>query len=96
MLESVIAGLSGLASGSTYLFTQGLPNVVMLAIAGALLEARRAPRPLNAVRILHGQARVGQGRRRDGPSGARGIQQSEREAPAVLIAQHGCSSQKKA
>ena len=37
MMDSVIAGLSGLASGTTFLFTQGLPNVVMLLIAGTLL-----------------------------------------------------------
>lgn len=37
MLESLLSGLSGLSTGVTYLFTQGLPNVVMLAIAAVLL-----------------------------------------------------------
>jgi oxaloacetate decarboxylase beta subunit len=38
MLDSIIAGLSGLGSGATHLFSvDGLPNLVMLAIAAGLL-----------------------------------------------------------
>ena len=37
MIDSVIAGLSGLAAGVIYLFTQGGPNVIMLVIAATLL-----------------------------------------------------------
>ena len=37
MLESIVAGLSGLASGVTFLVSDGLPNVVMLIVGGALL-----------------------------------------------------------
>ena len=37
MLESILAGLSGLAAGVNFLFTDGLPNVVMLAVGGTLL-----------------------------------------------------------
>jgi len=37
MLDSVIAGLSGLASGGSFLFSQGLPNVIMLLVGGTLL-----------------------------------------------------------
>jgi carboxybiotin decarboxylase len=37
MLESIVAGLSGLWIGVSYLFTQGGPNVVMLLIGGTLL-----------------------------------------------------------
>jgi len=37
MLDSLLSGLSGLSTGVTYLFTHGLPNVVMLAIAAVLL-----------------------------------------------------------
>jgi len=37
MFESIVAGLSGLSTGVVYLFTQGLPNVVMLLAGGTLL-----------------------------------------------------------
>jgi oxaloacetate decarboxylase beta subunit len=37
MEESLLAGLSGLMSGISYLFSQGLPNVVMLFVGGLLL-----------------------------------------------------------
>jgi oxaloacetate decarboxylase beta subunit len=38
MLESIMAGLSGLGTGATHLFSvDGLPNLVMLAIAAGLL-----------------------------------------------------------
>jgi len=37
MIESIIAGLSGLGAGVSYLFTQGGPNAVMLLIGGTLL-----------------------------------------------------------
>jgi sodium ion-translocating decarboxylase beta subunit len=37
MLDSIVAGLSGLWLGISYLSTQGLPNLIMLAISGVLL-----------------------------------------------------------
>jgi carboxybiotin decarboxylase len=37
MIDSFIAGLSGLSIGTVYLFGQGLPNVIMLLIAAVLL-----------------------------------------------------------
>jgi oxaloacetate decarboxylase beta subunit len=37
MGESILAGLSGLVVGVTYLFSQGLPNLVMLFVGGVLL-----------------------------------------------------------
>ncbi|MBI2316720.1 MAG: sodium ion-translocating decarboxylase subunit beta [Betaproteobacteria bacterium] len=37
MIDSIVAGLSGLGAGASYLFTQGGPNVIMLAIGGTLL-----------------------------------------------------------
>jgi oxaloacetate decarboxylase beta subunit len=37
MIDSILTGLNGLSSGIVYLFTQGGPNVIMLAIASALL-----------------------------------------------------------
>ena len=37
MIDSFIQGLSGLSLGTVYLFGQGLPNVIMLLIAAALL-----------------------------------------------------------
>jgi sodium ion-translocating decarboxylase beta subunit len=37
MTESVLAALSGLGQGLAFLFTQGLPNVVMLIVGGVLL-----------------------------------------------------------
>jgi carboxybiotin decarboxylase len=37
MIESFISGLSGLSIGTVYLFTDGLPNAIMLVIAALLL-----------------------------------------------------------
>ncbi len=37
MLESVLTGLSGLMTGTEYIFTQGVPNLVMLAVGSVLL-----------------------------------------------------------
>jgi len=37
VIECLISGLCGLSLGVTHLFTNGLPNVVMLAIAGVLI-----------------------------------------------------------
>jgi carboxybiotin decarboxylase len=37
MFESCVAGISGLGLGCSFLITEGLPNVVMLIIAGILL-----------------------------------------------------------
>jgi carboxybiotin decarboxylase len=37
MLESMMAGLSGMMASFSFLFHQGLPNVVMLLVGGALL-----------------------------------------------------------
>lgn len=37
MLDSILAGISGLGSGGIFLFSQGLPNLVMLAVGGTLL-----------------------------------------------------------
>ena len=53
MIDSVVAGLSGLAAGVVYLFTQGLPNAVMLLVGGALLYlgARKNVEPLLLIPI---------------------------------------------
>ena len=37
MTDNILTGLSGLSSGVVYLFAQGGPNVIMLAIAAVLL-----------------------------------------------------------
>jgi sodium ion-translocating decarboxylase beta subunit len=37
MLESIIAGISGLGAGTMYLATKGLPNIIMLFVGGVLL-----------------------------------------------------------
>ncbi|TRZ67504.1 MAG: sodium ion-translocating decarboxylase subunit beta [Rhodocyclaceae bacterium] len=37
MIESILLGLSGMGAGTSYLFSQGGPNVIMLAIAATLL-----------------------------------------------------------
>ena len=37
MLESILAGLSGLGAGVNFLLADGLPNLVMLAVGGTLL-----------------------------------------------------------
>ena len=37
MIDSILAGLSGMMAGVVFLFTQGGPNVIMLLIGGGLL-----------------------------------------------------------
>ncbi len=37
MVESILAGISGMGAGFTYLFSQGGPNLIMLLIAAVLL-----------------------------------------------------------
>lgn len=56
MLDSVISGLSGLGAGGSYLFSQGLPNVIMLLIGGALLYlgVKKEVEPLLLVPIAFG------------------------------------------
>ena len=57
MLESILGGLSGLGSGATQLFAvQGVPNLVMLAVAAALLYlgVRKQVEPLLLVPIGFG------------------------------------------
>lgn len=56
MLESILAGLAGLASGTSFLFTQGLPNVIMLLVGGTLifLGAKKEVEPLLLVPIGFG------------------------------------------
>ena len=53
MIDSVIAGLSGLAAGVLHLYTQGLPNLIMLAIGGTLLYlgAKKDVEPLLLIPI---------------------------------------------
>jgi carboxybiotin decarboxylase len=56
MTDSIIAGLSGLAAGVVYLFTLGLPNVVMLMVGGTLLYlgAKKDVEPLLLIPIGFG------------------------------------------
>ena len=57
MLESILGGLSGLGSGATHLLSvQGVPNLVMLAVAAALLYlgVRKQVEPLLLVPIGFG------------------------------------------
>ncbi len=56
MLESILAGLSGLAAGISFLFSDGLPNVVMLAVGCTLLwlGAKKEVEPLLLVPIGFG------------------------------------------
>jgi carboxybiotin decarboxylase len=56
MIDSIVAGLSGLAAGVVYLFTLGLPNVVMLGVGGTLLYlgAKRDVEPLLLIPIGFG------------------------------------------
>ncbi|MEJ5377677.1 MAG: sodium ion-translocating decarboxylase subunit beta [bacterium] len=56
MIESVLAGLSGLVSGTQYLFSQGLPNMVMLVVGGFLiyLGVKKEVEPLLLVPIGFG------------------------------------------
>jgi len=53
MIDSTIAGLSGLAAGVVYLFTLGLPNVIMLLVGGTLLYlgAKKDVEPLLLIPI---------------------------------------------
>jgi len=56
MIDSILTGLSGLASGFEFLFTQGLQNTVMLIVGGALLYlgVKREVEPLLLVPIGFG------------------------------------------
>jgi oxaloacetate decarboxylase beta subunit len=56
MLESIIAGLSGLVSGTQFLFTHGMQNLVMLFIGGLLvyLGVKKEVEPLLLVPIGFG------------------------------------------
>ncbi len=56
MLESILTGLSGLVIGINYLFSQGLPNVVMLLVGGLLiyLGVKKEVEPLLLVPIGFG------------------------------------------
>lgn len=56
MFESMVAGLSGLTHGVQFLFSDGLPNMVMLVIAGILLylAIKKGVEPLLLVPIGFG------------------------------------------
>lgn len=56
MIESIIAALSGLLSGTQFLFSEGLPNVVMLVVGGVLLYlgVKKGVEPLLLVPIGFG------------------------------------------
>ena len=56
MTDSIIAGLTGLSAGVVYLFTMGLPNVVMLLLGGTLLYlgAKKGVEPLLLIPIGFG------------------------------------------
>jgi oxaloacetate decarboxylase beta subunit len=56
MLENIVAGLAGLTAGVTFLTTDGLPNVVMLVVAGVLifLGVKKDVEPLLLVPIGFG------------------------------------------
>jgi oxaloacetate decarboxylase beta subunit len=56
MIDSIVTGLSGLASGFEFLFTQGLQNMVMLIVGGILLYlgVKREVEPLLLVPIGFG------------------------------------------
>jgi len=53
MIDSIVAGLSGLAAGVVYLFTLGMPNVIMLLVGGTLLYlgAKKDVEPLLLIPI---------------------------------------------
>jgi sodium ion-translocating decarboxylase beta subunit len=53
MIDSIVAGLSGLSAGVVYLFTAGLPNVIMLLVGGTLLYlgAKKGVEPLLLIPI---------------------------------------------
>ena len=56
MIDSILAGLSGMMAGVVFLFTQGGPNVIMLLIGGGLLYlgARKNVEPLLLIPIGFG------------------------------------------
>jgi len=60
MIDSIIAGVSGLAAGVVYLFTLGLPNAIMLGVGGTLLYlgAKKNVEPLLLIPIGFGCALV--------------------------------------
>jgi sodium ion-translocating decarboxylase beta subunit len=53
MIDSIVAGLSGLSAGIVYLFSAGLPNVIMLVVGCALLYlgAKKDVEPLLLIPI---------------------------------------------
>jgi sodium ion-translocating decarboxylase beta subunit len=53
MIDSIVAGLSGLSAGVVYLFSAGLPNVIMLAVGCTLLYlgAKKDVEPLLLIPI---------------------------------------------
>ncbi|MCC6212247.1 MAG: sodium ion-translocating decarboxylase subunit beta [Burkholderiales bacterium] len=53
MIDSIVAGVSGLGAGVAYLFSQGLPNAIMLAVGGVLLYlgAKKDVEPLLLIPI---------------------------------------------
>jgi oxaloacetate decarboxylase beta subunit len=56
MLDAILAGLSGLSTGVTSLFTGGLPNAIMLVVGGTLLYlgVKKGVEPLLLVPIGFG------------------------------------------
>lgn len=56
MIETILVGLSGLFTGIGFLFTQGLPNVIMILVGGTLLYlgARKEVEPLLLIPIGFG------------------------------------------
>jgi carboxybiotin decarboxylase len=56
MLDAILSGLGGLAAGSQHLWTQGGPNVVMIAIAGVMfyLAIAKGVEPLLLLPIAFG------------------------------------------
>ena len=56
MIEAILIGLGGLMAGTQYLFTQGLPNVIMFCAGGILLylAIKKGVEPLLLVPIGFG------------------------------------------
>ena len=56
MIEAILIGLGGLVAGMQYLFTQGLPNVIMFCAGGILLylAIKKGVEPLLLVPIGFG------------------------------------------
>jgi len=56
MLEAILSGLAGLTSGTSFLLSDGLPNLIMLLVAGALiyLGVKKNVEPLLLVPIGFG------------------------------------------